>query len=436
VLLQNTNMKILHSSPVSSFGGVNFVLEELDQLKISHLLNSFLPRLTSQSKYSWKDIFYSYWSVIFCGGDCAEDVAINLQSTLKKNPFIQCPSPDRLLNRLKDLSIPSMILTKNRSLVSNEISTNPLLNTLNIKLLKRMGLLHSKVEVLDYDNTFIFNNKADAKNTYKKEYGYCPGVGIINDSIVYIENRNGNSSPHTMQDDTIRRMMSLLHKQGIKLKTFRADSASYQFATITTAREFFDTIFVRAKINASTQKAILSITNWKEISGTEKQLGSTTFIPFPDAARRAKRKDLLEKYRLIVTKERRRDGQINLFTGEACMYSAIMTNDFEMTDEQAMEFYAQRGKQEREFDILKNDFIWNKMPFSKLEQNTVFLLITAMCKNIYTYIIDKFAKRFKYLSRHFRLKKFIFRFICIPAKWIWSGRERKLRLYGQVAFKT
>ncbi len=429
-------MKILHSSPLSSFGGLNFVIEELDNLRISNLLNDSLPVLASQSIYSWKDIFYSYWSVIFCGGDCAEDVAVNLQNTFNDSPYINCPSPDRLLERLKDLAVPSKILTKNRSLATNEISINPLLNGLNIKLLRRLNLLQSKNLVLDYDNSFLFTDKADAKRTYKKQNGYCPGVGMINSSVVYVENRNGNSAPHTMQDDTIHRMMNLLDKQGIKVKAFRADSASYQFATITTARKYFDTIFIRAKINASTQDAILKISNWKEIDGTERQLGSTTFIPFPDAARRAKRKDLLEEYRLIVTKEKRRDGQINLFTGEAYVYSAIMTNDIDMSDEEVVTFYDQRGKQEREFDILKNDFIWNKMPFSKLEQNTVFLIVTAMCRNIYAYIINKFSKKFKYLSSYFRLKKFIFRFICIPVKWIYCGRERKLRIYGQVAFKT
>ena len=39
-------------------------------------------------------------------------------------------------------------------------------------------------------------------------------------------------------------------------------------------------------------------------------------------------------------------------------------------------------------------------------------------------------------SEKFRIKKFIFRFICIPAKWIKSGRMIKLRLYGNIYFKT
>ena len=99
-------------------------------------------------------------------------------------------------------------------------------------------------------------------------------------------------------------------------------------------------------------------------------------------------------------------------------------------------FYNQRGKQEREFDILKNDFIWNKMPFSKLEQNTVFLITTAICRNIYNHIISTFSKRYKNLSPEYRIKKFIFRFICIPAKWIKSSRLWKLRVYGEIGHIT
>lgn len=113
-----------------------------------------------------------------------------------------------------------------------------------------------------------------------------------------------------------------------------------------------------------------------------------------------------------------------------------MTNDLEMTDDEVVLFYNARGAEEREFDILKNDFGWDKMPFSKLEQNTVFLLIMAMCRNLYAHIIEKFSQKVKSLSPNFRIKKFIYRFICIPAKWVYSGRMTKLRLYGEIAFRT
>ena len=84
----------------------------------------------------------------------------------------------------------------------------------------------------------------------------------------------------------------------------------------------------------------------------------------------------------------RKDGQINLFTGEAFNYQAILTNDFSLTDNQVVCFYNARGACEREFDELKNDFGWRKMPFSKMEQNSVFLFLIAMSKNLYNHMID------------------------------------------------
>lgn len=99
-------------------------------------------------------------------------------------------------------------------------------------------------------------------------------------------------------------------------------------------------------------------------------------------------------------------------------------------------FYNQRGAIEKEFDVLKNDFGWNNLPFSKLEQNTVFLMFTAMCRNLYQYIIEKFSIKYEGLNPKYRIKKFIFRFIAIPAKWIKTSRQQKLRVYGNIHFKT
>ena len=56
-------MKILTSSPVSAFGGLNFVIQEAIQLKINNLFNNNLPTLPKQTKYNWFDIIMSYWSV-------------------------------------------------------------------------------------------------------------------------------------------------------------------------------------------------------------------------------------------------------------------------------------------------------------------------------------------------------------------------------------
>ena len=431
-------MKILNSSPVSSFGGLNFVFKELTELGIDKLLQKDLPSLSKQCKYTWKDIFYSYWAIPFCGGDCAEDIAINLKPAFTNNPLLKSPSPDRLLDRLKELSVSSTHFQKNRSAVDNEFSFNKKLNTLNIKLLKKLSLLNNKNDVLDYDNTFIYTSKADARQTFTRGTGYCPGLATIGNNVVYVENRNGNSPAHYLQDETIERIFQILKSQRIKVNAFRADSASYQFSTITTISKYVDKLYVRARMSEVIYSAINSIEMWNafEVDGKTMFRGSTNFTPFKEPARKTKQEELLKEYRLVVTKEKNDDGQVNMFTGEAFTYNAILTNDFKKTDDQVVCFYNQRGKQEREFDILKNDFAWKKMPFSKLEHNTVFLILMAMCRNVYNYIIHKFSKSIKYLAPNFRIKKFIFRFICIPAKWVLSGRTQKLRLYGGIAFKT
>ena len=72
-MLQNTIMKIIQSKKIDAFGGLNFVHDLLEQIGITSLLESGLPVLPSQSTYKWHDIFSSFLSIYFCGGNCIED---------------------------------------------------------------------------------------------------------------------------------------------------------------------------------------------------------------------------------------------------------------------------------------------------------------------------------------------------------------------------
>ena len=431
-------MKVINSKPVSAFGGLNFVLNEFNRIGLDRCIRDELPLLPSQSKYSWKDILYSFWSLFFCGGDCAEDLAGNFRTSLESNPFMCISSPDRVLNRMKDLAEPKQEFDTVRGRVLHEFGINNLLTRLNLGLIKRIGIVDNSDVTLDYDNTIIFSQKADSKKTYKKKYGYCPGVGLIGEAVVYVENRNGNSDAQTLQDKTLERMFAALKDADIKVNRFRADGASYQLKTLSVACKYSDKIYVRARKDQAVMKAIASIKEW-EATETQNGIeyhGMIEFIPFKNRAQEHKLQHLLRPYRLVVTKTKNSDGQLNIFTGEAFDYSVIVTNDYEMSNREVVCFYNQRGACEREFDVLKNDFGWNKMPFSKLEYNTVYLLICAMCRNLYCYIINHFSKKSNKLSPNFRVKKFIFRFICIPGKWVKSGRQIKLRLYGKYCFKT
>ena len=82
----------------------------------------------------------------------------------------------------------------------------------------------------------------------------------------------------------------------------------------------------------------------------------------------------------------RKGEQLDLFDGEYT-YRCILTNDWDMTDEEIIQHYNKRGTAEQVFDRQNNDFGWAHLPKSFMNQNTVFLLITAMAANFYRYIV-------------------------------------------------
>jgi hypothetical protein len=135
-------------------------------------------------------------------------------------------------------------------------------------------------------------------------------------------------------------------------------------------------------------------------------------------------------YRLVVQRERIKDGQTDLFTGEF-KYRSILTNDHVSTDQQVIEYYNQRGAQEIIHEEMNNDFGWKNLPFSFMHENTVFMLVMAMCRAIYKTLIKSYSMKLSFLKENFRLKKFIFRFISVSGKWIKRGRQDVLKLFTE-----
>jgi hypothetical protein len=58
-----------------------------------------------------------------------------------------------------------------------------------------------------------------------------------------------------------------------------------------------------------------------------------------------------------------------------------------------------------------------------MDANTVYLIITAMLKNFYNYILAKVSEAFTDISPTSRLKRFIFRFITLPGRYVYRGRQ-------------
>jgi len=434
VLLQNTDMKVQNSKPISAFGGINFVLKYLEDNNFSDVIEGNLPKLKNQSTYSWTDIFYSLLSVYLCGGDCIEDLQTHLKSHFHNNPFVKIPSPDTVLRRLSGLSQENKTCRTKRGRVDHFYNANTKLEQLNIALLKKLGSFDADELVLDYDNTIIFNEKSDSRMTYKRNPGYQPGVCTINEShILYIENRNGHSDAKSFQSDTLSRMFDLLAVNQVrKADHFRADAASYQYDVIKVLNSKVKHFYIGCR-NSYVEKYFSRITKWellKKDREPDMEIGETVITPFKKQAKKDGEEP--KEYRLVVKRKLKKDGQANLFTQDAYEYRAILTNNNSLSTEEIAHFYNHRGNMEKQFDILKNDFGWNNMPFSTLDKNAVFLYLTAICRNLYEKIIVYFSKRVKALKPTYRVKKFLFRFIILPAKWIRHSRQRQLRIYGQI----
>lgn len=415
-------MKITTSlENINSFGGLNFISTEFEQLQLPKLITSILGSRSILATYQYSDIIKNIWMILFSGGDCAEDIQTNLKSELSNILDMKISSADTILRLQKELSVAKEIhISKNN--ITNEFSNNAILNKLNLAILLLTNQLKSgKSYDFDFDNQFLACEKYDAKKGYKMKRGYFPGIATIGKNIVYLENRNGNSNVKFKQEETLARAYEMLKSNGIKIKRSRMDCGSFTKAIIEVVSQNSELFYIRAQRCAELTQNIKAVQVWKKVTigSKEFEVATVDYKPFNQK----------KSYRYVVSREANKSKQIDAFQGDSFIYRAIITNDYVMTDEEVVYYYNQRGSSEKIFDEMNNDFGWGNLPFSFLEENTVYMLITAMCRNFYLYFLEKLSKKIPFLENTFRLKKFIFRFVVVPYKWIKKGGQKTLKLF-------
>ena len=409
------------SKNIIPFAGVFFVNKEFNRSGLRKLIDDQLGPRVSTKDYSYSNLIGNFFNLFLCGGECTEDIHQNFRPTLEQIPDNEVASADTHLRLFGELA------TENNTVVSSEnneyqFNINEKLNDLNIKsLILTNQLEKNKFYDFDYDNQIIEHEKYDAKKTYKMNTGYFPGVASIGANIVNIENRDGNASVKIAQAETLERSYKALNNNNIFINRSRMDAGSYSEAIVKVVDQYSNLFYIRANKCESLTEKIKQITDWQtvEINYREYHVASIPFTNF-----------LKEKnYRLVIMLEKNRDPQLDLFEGEEIKYRCILTNDHQSTEKEVIEYYNQRGASEKLFDIQNNDFGWNHLPTSKMNANTVYLIITAMLKNFYLYIIKKVAKIFTDLLPTSRLKRFIFRFIAVSGRYVYRGRQWVLQLY-------
>jgi hypothetical protein len=418
---------------VNPFGGINFVIDEIKNSGILQLIDNQLGSRANQAQFSFSDLFLDLWSVFFCGGDCAEDLNEHLKDYLKSVPEMKVADADTVLRVLKSLKTAKETVEGNKG-KEYEINKHDKLNILNISILKKLGLLkNNSFYDFDYDNEVLKTEKFDTKKTYKMVNGYFPGMATIAGMPVYFENRDGNMNVKTNQEEVLERGYNMLNDNDIYINRSRMDAGSYAKKIVDVVEKYSKLFYIRANRCESLTAQLLANTTWEEveINTIKYEVCSIEYQPFSYEKEEEKK-----TYRLVVMRRKTGNKQFDMFTKDTMEYRSILTNDWKSTEKEVIEYYNKRGTEEKTIDILNNDFGWSNMPFSFMEENTVFLMVMMICKNIYTWLICKFSKVFTGLKKNFRLKKFIFRFITVPVKWIKTGGRLILKVFSNKPYEA
>ena len=197
------------------------------------------------------------------------------------------------------------------------------------------------------------------------------------------------------------------------------DCGSCSREIVKTVEKHSEHFYIRANRCGSLYDSLLALRGWKreEINGTEYEVDSILTEKWEG-----------KTYRLVIQRERRMNGDLDLWEGEYT-FRCILTNDYTSTNREIVEFYNLRSGKERIFDDMNNGFRWAKLPKSFMAENTVFLLLTALIRNFYKFLMGRLDTKAFGLKKTSRIKAFVFKFISVPAKWIRTAKHYQLNIY-------
>lgn len=419
----------LKSDPITPFGGLFFVAEQFKVVEqtVDKVLGLRCPTMIG---YQYSEILRTMMCNFFCGGDRTEDVNI-IKQRIGKGHGLKLCSPDTVLRMITELATPNITYTSDKG---NKYQFNAAeeLNLLLLEAAIETGqLVPGRVYDLDFDHVFLKAEKFDARRTYKGMLGYGPAVAVLTDVetgeqiVVGIENRDGNANVKFHQDKTLKRILDRLSTFGIKVRNARMDCGSYSKAVVKLLLTHCKRIFIRAEMSPALRAELQRPQVWRkaEINDQSLETTSVAFTAFGEDA---------PNCRLVVQRVRRQKGeQLDLFNDDdEYIYRAILTNEKQMTEPEVITYYNQRGAKERIFDQLNNDFGWRYLPKSEMNQNAVFMLLSAIIRNFYEHLLRTIDLRKFGVSFKTRMKAFIAKVIAVPAKWVRTGRQNVLNLYN------
>ncbi len=412
----------IKNDSIYNFGGFYFCVDHFRKSGLAELIDNTLGIRGVLATYSYSEIVESLMQIFMTGGSRIEDAKrLSAQFSEKTQGYKLC-SPDTILKMLSDqAAMDTFVDTKEGR--SYKFNINSRLDKLLIDGLIKTEQVDTNIShTFDYDNQFIATEKYDSKYSYKKAFGYFPGIAQVDGLPFYIEGRDGNANVKLEQAETLRHAFEAAEARGVKFDKARMDCGSYARDIVEVVSKHCETFYIRAMMCESLRERIHKLQDdvWKEteINYQKCWLASLEFDSFlPECG-----------YRLVVQRTLCENGQTDLLDGQF-VFRCILTNDHSSSEKDIVEFYNLRASTERCFDCMNNDFGWSCLPCSEMKANTVFMIITAFIHNFYRYFIGLIAGAAFGLKATSRVKRFVFSFVSVPYKWVKCGLKKVLRLY-------
>ena len=416
--------KITHSlRNVTPFGGLNFIYQAMNRMEFDKFFDRQIGLRSVLAQYSYSDIVYSLFGNTLTQGSFIADLEV-LKEKYSKQVFNKIPSPDTVEYVCQELKT-SNILKQTDKGILHQLNYNNKMNETLVALAVKTNQLRTKNTeyTLDFDNVITENDKQDAEYTFKKTKGYHPALAFIGRIPVHIENRNGNTPARYEQSETLQRCFDNLALYHIKIKSFRADAASYQKGVIDLAVNSAENFYIRMMDFDDIRERCGEIENWQsvEINYENKEVASILYAPF----------DGDNEYRIAVIRKKRKDGQIDMLSGSAYTYQGIITNDYVQTEKEVIEFYNQRGDAENSNRYMLNDFNLHHLPFPDLSTNTVYMYLMAMCSTLFEWVKTVLVKnKTKAITLTMRVKAVCLHYITVASTFIKHARKETLKVFS------
>ena len=408
---------------ITPFGGLNFIYDAVRRAGIDKFLDQQIGYRSNSAEYSHSDVGLSLLGNTLTQGTFVADLEV-LKAKYSKQVFHKIPSPDTVEYVCQKLKQPNIVKTTPNGIV-HELNYCNKFNSNLIGLAVKTKQLNSGElgYILDFDNVVMENEKQDAKLSYKKTKGYHPNIAFIGRIPVHIENHNGNTPARFEQNQTLERCFDNLENHNIQVEHFRADSASYQKEVIETVEKRAKYFYIRMMDFEDIRQHCSKIKSWKtiRINNVKKEVATTFYQPGKWD----------KPYRIVVTRHKRKDGQIDLLSGCSYNYQGIITNNELMSEENVIEFYNARGDSENSNMYLLNDFNLHHLPFPDMDTNTVYMYFMAMCATLFEWVKTVLVKnKTKAITLSMRTKAICFHYITVASTFIKHARKKILKVFS------